>query len=80
MEVQLSKLNDNMERVLDKLLDHEARLSRLETKNIKNEAQKETLTEMAKFGWMAAKVLIGVGAVIGAVGGCGWVLKLFEVF
>lgn len=79
MEVQLSKLNDNMERVLDKLLDHEARLSRLETKNIKDEVQKQTLTEMAKFGWLAAKIIISVGAVICAVGGCSWALKLFEV-
>jgi len=35
---------------------------------------------MAKFGWTAAKIVLGVGAVIGAVGGCGWILKLLSIF
>ena len=76
---QLTKLNTNMEQVLGQLADHEGRITKLEQKHIKSEARSETISDMAKFGWTAAKIALAVGAVIGAVGGCGWILKILAV-
>ena len=76
---QLTKLNTNMEQVLNQLADHEGRITKLEQKHIKAEARNETISDMAKFGWTAAKIALAVGAVIGAVGGCGWILKILAV-
>ena len=79
VEKELSKLNDNMERVLNQIADHEGRITKLEQDNLKSETRKETISDMAKFGWTAAKILLGVGAIIGAVGGCGWILKILSI-
>ena len=83
---KLTELNANMKTVLEQLAQHDfrftqhdERIKKLENVNIKIDAKKETISEMAKFGWVAAKVLLTVGAVIGAVGGCSWVLKVFAI-
>ena len=34
------------------------------------------MSEMAKFGWMVAKVVFCAGAVVGALGGCGLIFKI----
>ena len=72
---QLTKLNSNMESVLNTIAEHEARITKLEQDNLKSETRKETVTDLAKFGWIAAKILLIAGALIGSVGGCGWILK-----
>ena len=77
---QLTKLNTNMESVLNTIAEHEARITKLEQTKIANETKVQTISNMAKFGWTAAKIALGVGAVIGAVGGCGWILKLLSIF
>ena len=77
---QLTKLNTNMESVLNTIAEHEARIAKLEQTKIANETKVQTISNMAKFGWTAAKIVLGVGAVIGAVGGCGWILKLLSIF
>ena len=79
VEKQLSKLNDNMERVLNTIAEHEGRITKLEQDALKQVTRRETMTDMAKFGWIAAKILLAVGAIIGSVGGCGWILKLLQV-
>ena len=73
---QLTKLNTNMESVLNQIAEHEARITKLEKDTLKSETRRETVSDLAKFGWLAAKIVLAVGAVIGAVGGCGWILKL----
>lgn len=79
VERQLTKLNDNMERVLNTIAEHEGRITKLEQDALKQETRKETVSDMAKFGWIAAKFLLAVGAIIGSVGGCGWILKMLQV-
>ena len=79
VEKQLTKLNDNMEKVLNTLADHELRLDQLEKNALVHDTQVQTISNIAKFGWTAAKILLGVGAMIGAVGGCGWILKVLEI-
>ena len=73
---QLTKLNTNMESVLNTIAEHESRLTKLEQTSLKSETRRETVSELAKFGWLIAKVALAVGGVIGTVGGCGWILKL----
>ena len=77
---QLTKLNTNMEQVLSQIADHEGRISKLEQSKLKQDTQISTISNLTKLGWMAAKILLGVGAIIGAVGGCGWILKLLAIF
>lgn len=72
---QLTKLNSNMESVLSQIAEHEARITKLEQQNLKTETRKETVSDLAKFGWIAAKIFLIAGALIGSVGGCGWILK-----
>ena len=76
---QLTKLNTNMETVLNQIADHEGRITRLEQDTLKSETRRETMSEMAKFGWFAAKFTLIVGALIGSVGGCGWILKMLGI-
>ena len=76
---QLTKLNTNMETVLNQIADHEGRITRLEQDTLKSEIRRETVSEMAKFGWFAAKFALIVGALIGSVGGCGWILKMLGI-
>ena len=59
--------------------EHETRLSKLETTNAKSEVRREDLSNKAKMGWLCLKVGLGVGAIIGAVGGCGLILKLLQI-
>lgn len=67
---QLDKLNDNMSKVLNQIADHELRLSELERQRLINSTKVETVSELAKFGWYAGKVVLTVGMVIGsALGG-----------
>jgi len=56
-----------MEKVLSQIADHEGRITKLETDALKTEVKKETVSELAKFGWWAAKALIGAGIVIGGI-------------
>ena len=86
-ESKLTELNTNMKTMLERLAqhdyrftEHEKRIATLEVENVRSDTQKQTISDVAKFGWMAAKILLGIGAVIGAVGGCGWVLKLLSIF
>lgn len=72
---QLTKLNTNMESVLNTIAEHESRLTKLEQTSLKSETRRETVSELAKFGWLIAKVALAVGGVIGTVGGCGWIIK-----
>lgn len=72
---QLTKLNSNMESVLNTIAEHEARITKLEQDSLKSETRKETVSDLAKFGWVAAKIILIAGALIGSVGGCGWILK-----
>lgn len=83
---QLTQLNDNMKNVMDKIAqhefrftEHETRLKNLEDTTIKSETRTETMTNMAKFCWIVAKVALGVGAVLGTIGGGAWILKLLQV-
>ena len=59
--------------------EHDKRIRSLEDTSIKSETRKETMSDMAKFGWTAAKILLAVGALVGAVGGCGWILKFLSI-
>ena len=85
---QLTQLNDNMKSVMDKIAQHEFRFTEhdkrirdLEDGSLKSETRKEvvkeTVSHLASFGWLAAKALLVVGAVIGSVGGCSWILRIF---
>lgn len=83
---QLTQLNDNMKNVMDKLAqhefrftEHESRIRTLENNKIKTDTHKQTMSEMAKLGWVAAKILLAVGGLVGAVGGCGWILKFLAI-
>lgn len=83
---QLTTLNDNMKSVMDtiakheyRFTEHESRLSKLETTNVKAEVRHEELSNKAKIGWLCLKVGLGVGAIIGAVGGCGLILRLLQI-
>ena len=68
-----------MESVLNTIAEHEGRITKLEQSALKSETRRETVSEMSKFGWIAAKIALGVGAIIGAVGGCGWILKVLSI-
>lgn len=83
---QLTTLNDNMKSVMDtiakheyRFTEHETRLNKLETIGVKAEVRREDLSNKAKVGWLCLKVGLGVGAIIGAVGGCGLILKLLQI-
>lgn len=79
VDVQLTRLNTNMDKVLSQIADHEGRITDLEKKSTQDQTRRETLSEAAKFGWVAAKLILAIGAIIGSVGGCAWVLKLLNV-
>ena len=76
---QLTKLNTNMESVLSQIADHEGRITKLELGSVKTAARKDTVSDMAKLGWFAIKIALAVGALVGSVGGCGWILKMLEI-
>ena len=73
---QLTKLNTNMESVLSQIAEHEARLTKLEQGKIKDDTQKETVSQLASFGWWAAKILLSAGALIGSVLGTAGAWKM----
>ena len=82
-DTKLTELNHNMKTVHDKIAEHELRFTEhnnrikaLEDSKIVDITRKETMSEMAKFGWLAAKVLFCAGAVVGALGGCGLIFKI----
>ncbi len=66
-ERELTKLNQNMELVLNRIADHEARISTLETTRIQNDTKSRTLGECARFGWFLARWVLGAGIVLGSV-------------
>ena len=65
-----------MEKVLSQIADHEVRIVKLETDALKAMTKKETISEFAKFGWWAAKALIGAGIIIGSILGTAGAWKL----
>lgn len=66
-ERELTKLNQNMEQVLSRIADHEARITSLETSKVQNDAKSKTLGECARFGWFIARWVLGAGIVLGSV-------------
>lgn len=85
-ESKLTELNANMKGVLERLTahdyrftEHDSRLKKLEMNGAKADGHREGINEGKKFLWIVAKVGVAVGALIGAVGGCGWVLKFLAV-
>lgn len=66
-DTQLSKLNDNMDKALSTIADHEARLTKIEEDYLKQQVQKQTVSEMSKLMFFIAKSLIGAGILIGSV-------------
>lgn len=73
---ELAKLNTNMEKVLSQIADHEARIGELERGKLKLDTQKETISNLAQFGWWAAKALIGAGILIGGMFGAAGAWKI----
>ena len=73
---QLTKLNTNMESVLNTIANHEERITKLEQSKLKSDTQKQTISEFAKFGWWAAKALIGAGILIGGILGTAGAWKI----
>lgn len=73
---QLTKLNTNMESVLNTIAEHEARITRLEQGKLKNDTQIQTVSQLAKFGWWAARVVLGVGMLVGGTLGAAGAWKL----
>ena len=73
---QLTELNVNMKNVMDKLAQHEFRLSEhdqriktLEDGSIKSETKEKTMSEAKSFMWLVAKAALLVGVIIGSAGG-----------
>lgn len=75
-ETQLSRLNDNMDKALSTIADHEARLTEIEKQAIANKTKAQTVGEMAKFMWFVAKALVGAGIGIGALLGSAQAWKI----
>ena len=73
---QLTKLNTNMESVLNTIAEHEARITKLEQSKLKADTQKETVSQLATFGWWAARLVLGAGILIGGVLGAAGAWKL----
>lgn len=74
---QLTRLNDNMASALKTISNHEIRLTELENKALKSETEKKTISEMAKFGWWAAKALIGATILVTSILGTAEAWKIF---
>ena len=72
---QLTKLNDNMDKALSAIADHEARLMKLEKRDLVDEAKTSARAEMVKLGWAAAKWVLAAGVIIGGTFGVGSVIK-----
>ena len=73
---QLTELNFNMKNVMDKIAQHEFRLTEhdqrikcLEDGSIKIETRKKTMSEAKGFMWLVAKAALLVGVIIGSAGG-----------
>lgn len=73
---QLTELNLNMKNVMDKLAQHEFRLTEhdqriktLEDGSIKSETRQKTMSEAKGFMWLVAKAALLVGVIIGSAGG-----------
>lgn len=75
-DTQLSKLNDNMDKALSTIADHEARLTKIEEDHLKQIVQKQTVSEMSKLMFFVAKSLIGAGIIIGGVLGTAQAWKM----
>lgn len=66
-DTQLSRLNQNMDKALSTIADHEARLTRIEEEALRRSVRTQTVSEMSKLMFFVAKSLIGVGIVAGAI-------------
>lgn len=82
-ESKLTELNTNMKTMLERLAqhdfrftEHEKRISTLEVGKVKLDTQKETISNLAQFGWWAAKALIGAGILIGGMFGAAGAWKI----
>ena len=73
---QLTKLYTNMESVLNTIAEHEARITKLEQGKIQSDTQKQTISQLASFGWWAAKLLLGAGALVGGILGTAGAWKI----
>lgn len=74
-ERQLDKLNNNMEKVLQTLTNHELRLTELENKVRADQVAADTKTEMIRLGWALAKWVLAAGVIVGGTFGVGGVIK-----
>ena len=77
---QLTKLNDNMDKVISTIANHEIRITEIERKNLENTTKSKTIHEITKLVWFIAKGLIGIGIVIGGVFGTAGALKFVFPF
>ena len=75
-DTQLTKLNDNMDKALSTIADHEARLTKIEEEHLKQQVQKQTVSEMSKLMFFVAKSLIGAGILIGSILGTAQAWKM----
>ena len=75
-DTQLTKLNDNMDKALSTIADHEARLTKIEEDYLKQQVQKQTVGEMSKLMFFVAKGLIGAGILIGSILGTAQAWKM----
>ena len=75
-DTQLTKLNDNMDKALSTIADHEARLTKIEEEHLRQQVQKKTVGEMTKLMFFVAKSLIGAGILIGSILGTAQAWKM----
>lgn len=59
----MTKLNTNMERVLNTIAEHEVRLTNLEQKQLKSDTKYDTIAELIKLGIWIAKWAFGAGII-----------------
>ena len=66
-DAQLTKLNDNMDKALSTIADHEARLTKIEEAQLTCRVQKQTVSQMTNLMFFFAKSLIGAGIIISSI-------------
>jgi len=82
-ETKLTELNVNMKGVLERLTQHDfrftehtKRLEDLENARIKDDTKKDTISQLATFGWWAARAILGAGILIGGMLGAAGAWKI----
>ena len=74
---QLTILNNNMDKVISTIANHEIRITEIERKNLEETTKSKTIHELTKLMWFIAKGLITVGIVAGGIFGTAGALKIF---